>query len=517
MAEEYQSIKGEKELIDSQINDKEIGNSSEVPETDNKELYSAPSPNLDITNKIDNDENMINDYKESYDNIIGENEDEYIAVIEGLENELLIEQHITKSLKNDTSFNEEVNKLKSELNNKNTKLEQLKSINKKQENTLIEFKNKLKKEVNKKAMNNKVIINSENNINLNCLKEVSKNEAINNAIKIKDSALMNVINKMNLLKKENEELKKKIYQNESSFNCSHVANPSYEDSSQKNMEKIKFLQNEIKMLNKQLIEHNRCIEEQNTVNKEYNSLKNELRLLKINNQDVKNKIKEFEKKILNIEINDINNNSLVNYNTNNLTIRKKNPNGNNIGDKRQSSVKNSMLSRTTPKSQKLDILPIISIQPLVPNTYNYINNQNNNKSILSDDFIKKIKKYFNNNEKEFLTLINKIHNIEKNGNNAVDTNSNFYQLRKYNTQLGRLDKNKMTNFEGKEGENNQNLMNYKYNTLNDENKLQNKKIEDLQKQLNNMRKIGKEKDNEISTLLNKITQMKNALKINDQS
>ena len=517
MAEEYQSIKGEKELIDSQINDKEIGNSSEVPETDNKELYSAPSPNLDITNKIDNDENMTNDYKESYDNIIGENEDEYIAVIEGLENELLIEQHITKSLKNDTSFNEEVNKLKSELNNKNTKLEQLKSINKKQENTLIEFKNKLKKEVNKKAMNNKVIINSENNINLNCLKEVSKNEAINNAIKIKDSALMNVINKMNLLKKENEELKKKIYQNESSFNCSHVANPSYEDSSQKNMEKIKFLQNEIKMLNKQLIEHNRCIEEQNTVNKEYNSLKNELRLLKINNQDVKNKIKEFEKKILNIEINDINNNSLVNYNTNNLTIRKKNPNGNNIGDKRQSSVKNSMLSRTTPKSQKLDILPIISIQPLVPNTYNYINNQNNNKSILSDDFIKKIKKYFNNNEKEFLTLINKIHNIEKNGNNAVDTNSNFYQLRKYNTQLGRLDKNKMTNFDGKEGENNQNLMNYKYNTLNDENKLQNKKIEDLQKQLNNMRKIGKEKDNEISTLLNKITQMKNALKINDQS
>ena len=48
-----------------------------------------------------------------------------------------------------------------------------------------------------------------------------------------------------------EELKKKIYQNESSFNCSHVANPSYEDSSQKNMEKIKFLQNEIKKLKKE--------------------------------------------------------------------------------------------------------------------------------------------------------------------------------------------------------------------------------------------------------------------------
>ena len=60
-------------------------------------------------------------------------------------------------------------------------------------------------------------------------------------------------------------------------------------------------------------------------------------------------------------------------------------------------------------------------------------------------------------------------------------------------------------------------MNYKYNTLNGENKLQNKKIEDLQKQLSNIRKIGKEKDNEISALLNKITQMKNALKMSEQS
>ena len=46
-------------------------------------------------------------------------------------------------------------------------------------------------------------------------------------------------------------------------------------------------------MNKQLLEHNKCIEDQNIVNKEYNNLKNELKLLKINNQDNKNKIKEF--------------------------------------------------------------------------------------------------------------------------------------------------------------------------------------------------------------------------------
>ena len=74
-------------------------------------------------------------------NTLGENDDKYIAMIEGLEDELYIEQYITKSLKRDADFIEEVNKLKDELDNKNNKLEQLKTINKKQEHTLIEFKN----------------------------------------------------------------------------------------------------------------------------------------------------------------------------------------------------------------------------------------------------------------------------------------------------------------------------------------------------------------------------------------
>ena len=196
MTEEYfQNIKGEKELKDSELNENE--SELDIQENDNEEFFSPNPMNLDLTYKTTKNENILNNKEQK--EILGENEDEYIALIEGLENELLIEQYITKSLKKDPNFNEEINKLKSELNNKNNKLEQLKLINKKQENTLIEFQNKLKKEINKKGMNNKVIINN----------EVSKNEAINNAIKLKDSALINVLNKMNSLKKENEELKKK--------------------------------------------------------------------------------------------------------------------------------------------------------------------------------------------------------------------------------------------------------------------------------------------------------------------
>ena len=281
-----------------------------------------------------------------------------------------------------------------------------------------------------------------------------------------------------------------------------------EDSSQKNLEKIKFLQNEIKILNKQLIEHNKCIEDQNIINKEYNNLKNELKLLKINNQEIRNKIKGFEKKILNIEINDINNNSIINNNFNNITL-KKNTVQLITNNKRQSSVRNTPFSRTIMKSQKQNLLPIISIQPLVPNIYNYLYNKNNNKSILSDDFLKRIKKYFNN-ENDYYGLINKINNIEnKRNNGGKGEQINYRDLKKYNTEFGALDKKNLLNIEGKENDNNIKMMNYKLNTLKEENKLQNKKIQDLQNHLENIKNIGKEKDNEIARLLNKIRTMKN--------
>ena len=121
--EDSHNIKEQKDIKDSGINENESGNSLEIQENDNEEFFMG-EPNLDITNKIDNDENIINFNKESKEDIVGENEDKYIAMIEGLEDELYIEQYITKSLKKDADFNEQVNKLKTELNNKNNKLEQ---------------------------------------------------------------------------------------------------------------------------------------------------------------------------------------------------------------------------------------------------------------------------------------------------------------------------------------------------------------------------------------------------------
>ena len=98
-------------------------------EEEQPDEYTNYPPNKENTDKneeiIEHEDNEIINQ-----NILGENDDKYIAMIEGLEDELYIEQYITKSLKKDPDFNEEVNKLKNELVNKNNKLEQLKLINK---------------------------------------------------------------------------------------------------------------------------------------------------------------------------------------------------------------------------------------------------------------------------------------------------------------------------------------------------------------------------------------------------
>ena len=457
-------------------NKKEIKDSENDSEDSNQEFeedegcFSAGEPNLNISKRI----GTIDDKNE------GENEDEYIAQIEGLENELYIEQYITNSLKKDPNFLEELDKLKEELGNKNKKLEELKLVNQRQEKTLTEFRNKLIKTKNKRNMNNKVIINKNNKTNF--VKEVSKNEAIYNALKIKDTTLLNALNEMSLLKKENEELKKKIYKNEF---YSNKMNTNFEGDSLKNKEKIKFLQNEVKILDKQILNYKKNIEEQNTINKEYNNLKSELKLLKINNQDLANKLKDYENKILSLELKEINSNDNYILNINNLFIKKENKI---LTNKRQFSIKNTTFSKTLPRALKQNILPIISIQPFIPNKKII---KNSKDSILSKDFSKKLKTFFSDNESEYFSLVNKITNIE-NKDEGKKEYKNYYS-----------NNNKDDNLK---------MMKYKLDTLKDENILQNKKIEEMQNYLDSIKNCTKEKDDEINSLSNKIDSLKKMFK-----
>ena len=155
---------------------------------------------------------------------------------------------------------------------------------------------------------------------------------------------------------------------------------------------------------------------------------------------------------------------------------------------------------------------MISIQPLVPNVSNYSNNNQANKSILSEEILRKIKNYFNDSESDYFNFIEKINSIENNLNN----DKNYTKIKKYNTQVEIVDKINVSNIEGKENEEGIKIMNNKLNLLKDENIQQNKKIEELNKHLYNIKHIEKEKDIEINALLNKINSMKTSLKLDNK-
>ena len=103
--------------------------------------------------KIIKDENNLEAYSNNMQ-LIDEkqitNEDQYIKYItqiEQLQNELQLEKSITNSIKNFGVGMEELVKLKSELQDKEQKLLQLKQINQKQEEVLIDLRKKYQKNV----------------------------------------------------------------------------------------------------------------------------------------------------------------------------------------------------------------------------------------------------------------------------------------------------------------------------------------------------------------------------------
>ena len=124
--------------------------------------------------------------------------DKYIAQIEQLKNELKLEKQINNKL-DDKEYFDEVKKLKKELNLKSKNLKILILSNKKQKQAL----NILTKEIEEINYRKE---NKEND-------EEIYREGTSSIFKIEDKEIYNALNKMNLLKKENEYIKNKLYEN----------------------------------------------------------------------------------------------------------------------------------------------------------------------------------------------------------------------------------------------------------------------------------------------------------------
>ena len=463
---------------------------NEEEEKENSEDNASIKINLNENKNMVNEKEEINNEDNNKEN--KKSEAEYIAQIEGLENEIKLEKTINNKLK-DNANPEEIQKLKDDLNEKNNMLERLISTNKKQQSALTLLTRQLVKE-NKKRLKLKSpetqgTKNDEGTDRSN--KEGTKLDAINIVLKVKDKELFNATNKMNVLKSENEGLKKLLYENEDYNN-----NINMEDKAKEMNDKIEKSTTEKNLLMKQLKSHKKCIEEQKSYNEQYDNLKEELKDIKKNIQNVKNETKKLlshhQKKIINISVNNNKYNIYEGFHSNNTNNKYKN------GTSSSPNIhlnKNKKTIANTMGNKKGIILPLITSQTI-----------NQNESILTENFTKKVKEYLED-EDEYETLINKISNIEK--SRKLIENKHKNELKQFNSQIVNLDEQyKLLNCDSKGSNCNIRVLKYRLNTIKGDNRQQSKKLNELKKELYSKTNISKEKDYEISLLIGQINSLR---------
>lgn len=487
-----------------QIYKNKISEDEEGEEEDDSEKESQNKNHNKIQNKINfsesennndssvNEEENENEEKESSSSIHSNksknkkiSKEEYIAQIEELKNELELERDINCKL-GDKDYYEEVKNLKKELSIKSNNLDILILSNKKQNLAL----NKLKKQIEEITNKNE--------------KDEEKIKEGGSILKIKDKKVLNAINKMKILKNENEKMKKILYESED-----YNKKINLEDKRKNNKGKIDELTNEKNILIKELEQHKLCIKEQNKYKEEYNKLKLELKELKSKIKDAQIKIEKLineHNKNNNIKITNyfvkrninINNNLKININLakNKLSSSSSTPNFR--------LFKNKVLILNENRKNKNIELPIINSNSMILK----------NKPIINNSFNKKIKEFLNGDEDQYMTLMNKINNLEN--NKKIKENKHANELKKYDSKILNLDeKYHYLNINSKESNINIRFLKYKLSIIKNGNKKILKKLNELKKEFKAKDCITKKKNNEISSLLEEINSIKNTVKNED--
>ena len=443
--------------------------------------------------------------------------DDYIAQIEQLENELQLEQKISSTLDAKNESNDELINLQKNLEEKNNKLNLLIKTNKRQEEALLSLKKQIiednnnTKSRNRFNKNNKFLI-SQKLVNSNSYKNTfnrnnnlifinntsntkkslddSKLEAINIVIKIKEKAINNAIAKMNLLKKENENLRKELYKNDDYSN-----NLGLENNTNENKIKLDKLKDEIIILNGQLEEHKKCISERNLLEKENIKLKKTFQEIKKNIKKIKLDFKEKESELNNNKTVPID--SVEDNITNNINLSPRNNTKTIINSK----IQNHRFIPPLNFSEGGVRLPIIT-------TPNKTTTAKNDKNFLDENFYHKLKKYFDDNEVEYEILIKKIKEIENSRSYIENKHKN--EIKQFDSKILILDKQfKILNNEGKETGSNIRVLKYKLNIIRNETKNIYNKMQQLNTKMEYLNNIKKDKDYEIFELKSEINKIRN--------
>jgi len=409
----------------------------------------------------------------------------YLSIITKLKSEI----EATKKLNSNTQktvLQEEYEKLQQDLNQKKSLLEKLIKTNNKQKTAFDSLSNRLNKEskkINRLIENNE---NEENNDNVNKRKSVKLEE---------DKQLDKATKTMKELRMENSSLIKTLFENKDYTDNIDLGNLNKEIK-----EQLDKKTDEKNSLMKQLKSHIVCIEDQKKLKEEINTLTKNLKATKNNIQEIKDKIDDlllqnnmpfysFDKaRTLNIKnrINKINN-----THTSKRIIKI------NISTPNIHSNKNSL---NILKNNKIN-LPLI-LNRKSPKT----------DWLLNEDFFKKLKEYFNNNDKEYNDLIEKINLFETKRKKTENRNKN--ELTQNILKLHSLDEQfRALNIDKKFSIRNSHLLKNKLNVFILEKHKKIKQLQELRKELKNKINISKTKDNEITDLMKQIKSIKDLVSL----
>ena len=458
-----QNKKGVKKVIKKKIviKKKKKSSNEEEPNTNNdnnntnikEEVPSEINNNEDIPNQ-ENNENEQQENEILNESLIKQKEAEYIAQIEQLQNELQIERQITSTIQTDPLIDEEIIRLRSLISLKTSKLTHLAATNEKQANALTT----LKKEVQKQMQKHQVTQHKS---------EISKENPIDIVLRVKNKELNNALALIDVLSKDNAQMKKTIDQNGEYHSKLELI-----DTGRIKEDKIKKLKSEVDTLTKELESHKQCLKEKSefvetleNIKKEIANEKNQHLLLRKEFKDIEDKNKAITLK---------------------GTIKKENKinkdNNNNI-----TSIKGN-------------------------NNITQINNNNNKvNGLLNEEIKKKLKEIMNQKEDDYNLLIEKIETLQ-NIRDFLDKKHKG-ELKQFINQITEFHKEIDTlSNQGKELETSNKIIQFSLNDIKKEHKGYQKKILSYQSQLDKMQKISKEKDQEIKLLTHQLNSLRKIIK-----
>ena len=219
-------------------------------EFQNEDEHSANNDNENpISNEIENpSEPVVSQVDLPSLEEIQNKTDAYKAEIERLTAEIKVEKETNAKLQDELNANEQIQKMRNDLELKTTKLQQLQSTNDKQKEAIEQLSKEIKKYTDKATplQNKKLKLKS------------NEQNVIDIIIKSKNQELNNLLSLLNCLSKDNNKMKREI-----ELKGDYKNKVELTDRNKLKETKLQKINNEIKYIKQLLEEHEQCIQDKN--------------------------------------------------------------------------------------------------------------------------------------------------------------------------------------------------------------------------------------------------------------